>query len=154
MERQLPTAEHKRLHRLAGTWQGEEHLKASEWGPGGVATGRYTMRVDIDGFNVIQDYIQSIGDQVSYRGHGVFGWDGEQKLYTWYWVDSLGQVPFPSLGVWEGNTLQFQHGGHGNRRGRYTYQFEADDVFAFQIENSGDAGKSWITLLQARYRRV
>lgn len=154
MQKSQPTAEHKRLHRLAGTWEGEENLKPSDWGPGGTAIGRYTMRVDIDGFFVIQDYVQKTEGEVSFRGHGVFGWNSEEKLYTWYWVDSMGQVPFPSLGVWEGNTLQFQHGGLRDRAGRYTIQFEADDTFAFHIENSADGGASWVTLMQARYKRI
>lgn len=129
-------------------------MTPSPWGPGGVAHGRYTMRVDIDGFFVIQDYIQEIDGKVSYRGHGVYGWNAAEKLYTWYWVDSMGQVPFPSLGVWEGETLQFQHASGGERRGRYTIRFESDDTFEFQIENSMDAGKTWQAYLQARYKRA
>jgi hypothetical protein len=148
------TEHHKKLHRLAGSWQGEEKLSASPWGPGGIAQGGYTMRVDIDGLFVIQDYVQAIEGKITYRGHGVFGWNAQEKLYTWYWVDSMGQVPFPSLGLWEGDTLQFQHGGAGDRRGRYTYKFESDDSFSFQIDNSLDAGKTWLVSLQARYKKV
>ena len=43
----MPTAteDHRKLHRLAGTWIGEERLEPSPWGPGGSAVGRISARV-------------------------------------------------------------------------------------------------------------
>jgi hypothetical protein len=150
-----PTESHKKLHRLAGTWVGEETLHPSPWGPGGKATGRSTIRVDVDGFFVIQDYTEEQDGRVNYRGHGVFGWDDRQKSYIWYWVDSLGEIPpAPSRGQWTGDTLVFESESLPGRRGRYTYQFLDDASYRFAIANSGDGGKTWQTFMEGTYRRA
>src|SRR5262245_58446522 len=108
MEMPKPSAAHQRLHVLVGEWSGEETLSPSPWGPGGTATGRSTCRLDLDGFFVVQDYVEEKDGQVSYRGHGVFGYDAQSGEYAWYWVDSMGFVPAaPSRGSWEGDTLTF-----------------------------------------------
>lgn len=150
-----PNEHHRKLHRLAGTWTGEETLSPSPWGPGGQATGRYTGRVDIDGFFVIQDYVQEKQGQINYRGHGIFGWDDRRKSYIWYWIDSMGEIPpSPSRGQWNGDTLLFEHEPMGDRRGRYTFQFPDETSYRFKIENSQDGGKTWQIFMEASYRKV
>jgi hypothetical protein len=150
-----PTEEHERLRRLAGTWIGVEKMNPSPWGPGGEGLGRNVNRMDIDGFFVIQDYVQEMDGRVSYRGHGIFGYDGQKKTYTWYWVDSMGMVPpSPSRGQWEGDTLVFEHDPIGQQRGRYTFQFAGDGRLLFRIENSQDGGKTWALFLAADYKRA
>ena len=37
-----PSEQHRKLHRFAGNWVGEEKLTPSPWGPGGPALGRLT----------------------------------------------------------------------------------------------------------------
>ena len=68
MEMPKPTEEHRRLHAFLGEWEGEEKLSPSPWGPGGTARGRSTCRLDLDGFFVIQDYVEEKDGRVSYRG--------------------------------------------------------------------------------------
>jgi hypothetical protein len=149
-----PTESHKKLEKLAGTWSGDEKMNPSPFGPGGTARGRYNCRVDIDGFFVLQDYVQEQDGRVSYRGHGIFGYDSERKEFTWYWVDSMGMVPpSPSRGQWSGDTLQFEHEPMGERRGRYTFKFPDDRTFTFTIENSQDGGKTWQLFMDSRYRK-
>ena len=53
-----PTKQHLKLKRFVGQWEGKEKLSPSPWGPGGEATGRYTGRLDLEGFFVIQDYVE------------------------------------------------------------------------------------------------
>src|SRR6266540_2533510 len=118
-----PTEQHRALERLAGKWIGPEMLHASPWAPAATVTGRVNARMDIDGFFLIQDYVQERDGRVSYRGHGIFGWDSKQESYTWYWVDSMGFVPpAPSRGQWQGDTLTLDHPPIGERRAHYTYQ--------------------------------
>jgi hypothetical protein len=50
--------------------------------------------------------------------------------------------------------LVFEHEPMGDRRGRYTHQFQGDDVLLFKIENSQDGGKTWQTFLEASYKKV
>ena len=53
-----PTEEHEKLHILAGDWEGDEEIAPSPWGPGGPAKGRSNIRVAVDGFFLVQDYVE------------------------------------------------------------------------------------------------
>ena len=148
-----PTDQHRRLHALAGEWEGDETIAPSPWGPGGPARGRSTISVAVDGFFLVQDYVEEKAGRTVFRGHGIFGWDAESKTYVWYWVDSMGQPPAaPSRGRWEGDTLIFESSSPRGK-GRYTYQFDGADGYRFKIENSFDGGKGWATLIEAAYHR-
>jgi hypothetical protein len=153
MEMPKPSEEHRRLHVLAGEWVGEETLSPSPWGPGGAAVGRSSIRVDLDGFYVIQDYVEEKEGKVVFRGHGVFGYDAQAKEYCWFWLDSMGFFPAaPSRGRWEGDTLTFfSHSPQG--QGRYTYRFQGDSGYHFKLENSFDGGKTFTQLMEGSYRK-
>ena len=104
----MPTAgeAHKRLEKLIGEWNGEEVMEPSQWDPkGGTAIGRITNRAALDGFNVIQDYQQERDGQVTFRGHGVFGWDMATQDYVLHWFDSMGMSPNEFRGRFEGDVL-------------------------------------------------
>jgi hypothetical protein len=81
---------HQKLYVLAGEWQGTETMMPSPMGPGGTATGTMKARVDIDGFYGISDYAQQRDGAVTYRGHGVYGFDTTTNEYTWYWIVGAG----------------------------------------------------------------
>jgi hypothetical protein len=148
-----PTEQHKKLHLLAGEWEGEETLSPSPWGPGGAAFGRYSGRVAMDGFYVVQDYVEEKDGRTVFRGHGVFGWDAERAAYAWYWFDSMGQVPpQPSFGRWEGDALIFESTSPQGR-GRYSFRFASPDQYSFKLENSFDGGATYATLMEGNYRR-
>jgi hypothetical protein len=149
-----PTEHHKKLHKFAGSWVGDETLSPSPWGPGGPAIGRTTGRVECDGFFLIQEYVEEKDGKVVFRGHGVFGYDDKQHDYAWYWVDSMGGVPpAPSRGKWEGDTLIFESSGNG-QRARFTYTFVGGDRYKFLMESSFDDGKTWKPFVTAEYKRV
>ena len=151
----MPTVlnEHKKLLALAGKWTGEEKIHPSPWDPkGGTATSRIESRADLDGFFVISDYVEERNGQVSYRGHGVFGYDANEKCYTMNWFDSMGACsPEHSRGKWEGNTLMFQQKGPMGHS-RYTYLFEGEGRYTFRIDQSQD-GKQWAPFMEGRYTR-
>ncbi|HET6283454.1 MAG TPA: DUF1579 family protein [Polyangia bacterium] len=148
-----PTEAHQKLKRLAGVWEGKEMLSPSPWGPGGEATGKYTGRIDLDGFFLIQDYVEEKDGKVAFRGHGIFGWDPGDQKFTWYWVDSMGGVPSaPSRGEWNGDTLTFESSSPQGK-GRYTYRFEGDSAYNFRLENSFDGGKTFTLLMEGTYHR-
>jgi hypothetical protein len=153
MEMPKPTEEHRKLHVLAGDWVGDEKLSPSPWGPGGPAVGRYRGRVDMDGFFVVQDYVEEKDGRTVFRGHGVFGYDAQAKEYIWYWVDSMGFPPAaPSRGRWEGDTLTFRSISPQGE-GRYTYRFDGDSAYHFRLENSFDGGKTFTLLMEGSYRK-
>ena len=153
MEMPKVLEEHKRLKALAGNWTGEEKLHPSPWDPkGGDATSRFQARFDLEDFFLIADYVEERGGQVAYRGHGVYGYDPQQKQYTLHWFDSMGSgTPQPARGKWEGNRLSFQNTnpmGHS----RYSYVFEGENRYRFSIENSQD-GKAWSTMMEGMFTR-
>lgn len=153
MEMPKPTDEHRRLHVLVGEWSGEETLSPSPWGPGGSAIGRATFRLGLDGFFVIQDYEEEKDGRISFRGHGLFGYDAQANEFCWYWVDSMGFVPpGPSRGQWEGDTLTFRVKSPAGE-GRYVYRFENPRTYHFLIENSFDGGKTFTRLMSASYHK-
>jgi hypothetical protein len=148
-----PTADHLKLHRLAGTWVGAETLSPSPWGPGGPAIGRIEGRVICEGFFVATDYEEEKDGRISFRGHSVYGWDPTRQVVTWYWVDSMGTPPAQAAtGRWSGDELVLTQDfpeGHS----RYTYRFHGEDRYDFAIEAMRE-GKPWEKLMEGSYQRV
>jgi len=153
MEIPKPGSQHERLRALVGSWKGDEKMYPSPWdSQGGTAKGFTEARLDLDGMFVIADYRQERDGKVTYRGHGVFGWDGKLSVYTMYWFDSLGMDPGgPARGTWEGNTLRFEMQTPMGRS-RYEYAFEGHGRYAFSISMSED-GKSWKPWLESIWVR-
>ena len=154
MEMPQVTEHHRKLSFLSGKWTAEETMYPSPWDPqGGKAAGRIESTVGMDGFFVVSDYVQERGGQVSYRGHGVYGYDATENCYTMHWFDSIGCVPpSPARGRFSGDSLTFEQRnpmGHS----RYIYTLRGDGKYYFKIENSQD-GKQWVTFMDAEYRRV
>ena len=153
MEMPKLTEQHRRLHLLAGEWIGQEKLFPTPWGPGGAAVARVSARVELDGFYVIQDYVEEKDGRVTFRGHGIFGYDAEAQDYCRYWFDSFGFVPDAAArGRWEGDTLTL-HYASPRGKARYIYRFESDQVHHLRLENSFDGGKTFNTFLEASYTR-
>ena len=153
MQMPKPTRFHKKLLDLVGTWTGDEVMHPMPWDPqGGKAKGSYKVRAALDGFGVIQDYVQKRGGKQSYVGHGVLGYDAQANCYLWHWSDSMGGVPNQvSKGTWTGKTLVFVASceqGHS----RYTYVFKKKDVLEFSIEMSQD-GQDWAPFMNGTYTR-
>lgn len=152
---EMPKAgeQHKKLHALAGKWVGEETFHPGPFGPAGKATSTTNARMDLDGFYLISDHEQKRDGKVSYRGHGVFGYDTFQSKYTMHWYDVMGCDPgAPGLGTWDGNTLMFQH-SHKMGHGRFTYVIESPNAYAFKMEFSQD-GKNWMPFMDGKYKRA
>ena len=148
-----PTEQHRKLEALEGTWAGEEKIHPSPWDPdGGPAVGRWETRMGLDGFFLISDYTQERGGQVSYRGHGVYGWDSQDQCYTMHWFDSMGGIcKVWAKGRWEGNVLTFQH-QHEHGHTRYTYTLQGNDQLQFRMDHSQD-GKDWAPFLESKYTK-
>jgi hypothetical protein len=153
MEMPKPTDAHRRLEALAGSWVGTETMMPSAWGPGGLAVGKNEVWIDFDGFFALQDYVQERDDGIGFRGHGIFGWDGEKQAYTWYWIDSMGfPSDGPAYGHWRGDTLTFTR-ITPRGQGRHSFRFEGEGIYHLTIENSFDGGATWVTFMEATYHR-
>jgi hypothetical protein len=154
------TDEHRRLHRLAGDWTGEEMLYPSPPDHGGRASSRCTTRVALDGFFVMSDYVEEREGAPLYRGHGVYGWDPTARVYTMHWFDSMGSMPStvarghfaPAIEDGGEAELVFEQRTHQGYA-RYGYRFVGVDVYLFRIESSRD-GREWRPFMEGKYRRV
>jgi len=155
MQHQMPqpTAEHKKLHVMEGTWTSVEMIHSSPWDPkGGPAKGRSQSRVALDGFVVVTHYEQEKNGRVGYRGVGVFGYDAGQKKWYMQWFDNVTPMPAtPVWGTWEGDVLTFQMQGPQGWN-RYVYKFEKDGAYAFSIDSSKD-GAAWTTYMDGKFTR-
>ena len=153
MQMPAPSKFHKKLEVLIGDWTSEETMFPMPWDPeGGKAKGRYKVRSAPGGFGIVQEYEQKRGGKVSYTGHGVMGYDEQEKCYLWHWSDSMGGVPNTvTRGTWTDNKLVFQHSGqHGHSR--YTYTFRRAGSVDFSIDCSQD-GQQWQPFMTGRYAR-
>ncbi len=144
--------EHRRLDLLLGIWEGEERLHPTPWDPvGGLVESTVRNAPALEGFAVVQDFEQRREGRVTFRGHGVFRWDGAASDYALHWFDSMGQAPSEFHGNWEGNCLRMvSRGTLGSVRA--TWAFEGD-AYAFTMEVSGD-GAAWAPFIEGAYRRV
>jgi hypothetical protein len=147
-----PTEQHEKLKRLAGQWQGEEKMYPSDWDPkGGVATGRQSTRVSLDGFAVVSDYEQERDGRITYSGHAVWTYDAKEKQYLMHWFDSMGSPPEVFKGDFQGDVLTvISHGGPMNAR--MTYDFSQGSKLKSKMEMSPD-GKNWNTFFDATYEK-
>jgi len=148
-----PNEHHKKLYVLAGTWEGQENLAPSPWGPAGTAVGKMSYKVDLEGFFVTGDYVEEKDGTVAYRGHGVFGWDDKQQNYVWWWLDSMGSIPLaPSRGKWEGDTLIFESKSEMGES-RYSFKFLGDGKYQMVLANKFPGQKEFSTFMDGTYVR-
>lgn len=154
MDMEKPAAELERLGAMVGSWIGEETTHATPWGPGGsTATAKVEARYACDGWAVLVDYRQERDGEVTYLGHGVFGYHVPSGRYLQHWSDSMSGIPAePVAGEWEGDTLTFHGKGPGGHV-RYVYVFTGPDSYEFRMEGSRD-GREWSRWMEARYRRA
>src|SRR3979490_765792 len=95
--------EHRKLAAFAGEGSGEEGVYPSRGTAGGPAPSRVVARIDLNGFYLIQDAVQTRDGKESFATHGVFTYDREDRLYKLFWHDSLGYYPpSPAPGGWTG----------------------------------------------------
>lgn len=152
MDMPKPTADHQRLHKLAGIWKGTEMMYPSPWDPkGGEAEGVSRSRVALGGFAVIADYEQSRDGQVTFEGHSVTTWDAQANQVVLLWFDSMGQGAEEFRGTWDGDVLTVASKspmGHA----RLTHDHSEPGVLSTTMEMSPD-GEDWSSLFDGTYRR-
>jgi len=150
-----PTAleEHRKLAVFAGEWSGDEMVFPSRWTEGGKATAQVKARIDLNGFYLIQDTVQTRNGKESFATHGVFTYDREDRLYKLFWHDSLGYYsPAPASGGWSGKSLILVRGSlRGNAR--HVYEVIDNDNYTMKIQFSPDA-EGWSDVLTGTYRRI
>ena len=152
MEMPKIDANHERLHRFGGDWQGTERMHPSPRDPkGGEAQGRRRGRVALAGFAVIVDYEQTRGDARTYEGHGVCTRDACAGEVVMHWFDCPGMGAEMFRGKWHGERLQLTN---RNVMGssRLSDDFTRAGGLGAKMELSKD-GESWTTFFDATCSR-
>jgi len=149
----LPTAdEHGALLRpLVGRWLRQE---PSTNGTPSRRRGIVRAGPRLADFFVMADYVEEEDGLVVLEGHGVLGWDAEQRAYTWHWFDSLGFAAREvARGMRHGNTLTFQQTS-ARETARFTHVFSGADAYEFSMHLRDRDGGRWRPFLEGRYLRV
>jgi hypothetical protein len=100
-----------------------------------------TIRVAVDGFFLVQDYVEVKDGKTVFRGHGIFGWDAPAADVHLVLVRQHGTGPVATVA----RALAGRHAGvrivEPAGAGRYTYRFEGESTYHFKLENSFDGGQ-------------
>jgi hypothetical protein len=143
-----PGPEHERLQRFTGKWTGKGELKPGPFGPGGQMTWTETAEWFPGGFHVIA---KSDGDgpMGPSKGLSILGYNSEEKVYTFYGVDSMGWADY-AKGTIQGKlwtfTSESKMGGK-TYHSRFTIDEVSDSKNKFKWDLSED-GKTWTTMME------
>ena len=96
-----PGPEHAHLRKWAGTW--DAAVKDYMMGKMIPGTGVWTCDGQL-GFWVTCDYTGFSANGL-FQGHEVMGYDTHAKMYTAYWVDTMGDFSMPMNGTMAGNVM-------------------------------------------------
>ncbi len=146
-----PGTEHQNLRRLCGNYAGDEVMLPSPWNPERAERTCILQARMLENFFVISDYEQRCGDEVTFRGHGVYSWDPQASCYKMHWFDSMGGAGCLADGQMTGDVLTFQRQSPMGHH-RYRYTFYADHTW-FEMAMSQD-GENWQNSLEGRYRPI
>jgi len=153
MDMPKPASEHRELERLAGTWEGGEIMHPSPWMPqGGKAVGHVKNRIGLNGFALVQEYEQRMGETSLFKGHGVFTVDPATREYLLTWFDSSGAGPNAYRGQLKAGVLSLvSHTPQGQMRA--VFDLREEGRYRFLMEASGD-GREWQPMMEGTYTRI
>ena len=152
VEKPQPSAAHRKLEKLVGSWRGKETMKPSPWDPeGGEAIGYSEARVVANGFVVTGDYRQERDGVETFSGHAVYTWDPEHEEYVHHWFDCVGTPTQVFRGQFDGEVLTLE-GRNPMGLARSTVDFSQSDRMLVRYEVSTD-GETWDCLFEGAYEK-
>ena len=147
-----PSAGDNELECMVGTWRGKEIIHPSPIAPtGGTVDGVAQNVRALDGFALVQDYTQSHGDHVTFRGHGVFRFDSASGIHHLHWFDSMGQGPTLWTGCMKSGRMTMEHIGPPMSM-RAAWDFTRDGHLTYHMDIAF-AGQPWTRFIDCEYRR-
>ncbi len=147
-----PGPEHKKLEYYVGKWTSESEVKANPFMP----AGKYTSKDDcslLSGGFAVMCHSEGGGPMGSMKGVGIMGYSVEDKVYTYYGVDSSGMVPTTvAKGTATGDTWVYNDESKmGGKlvKSRYTIKQVNPTSYSFKWEMQGD-GSTWTSLMEGK----
>ena len=150
MDTPKPGPAQEKLKAFVGEWRGQEKMHPSQWMPeGGVRDAKVSNRLALDGFAVVQDYVQLDDGKPAFQGHAVIMKNPHMDTYQMHWFDQFS----PSLfeGSFDGKKATFISKSPMGMS-RATFEF-SDKAYEFRMEASQD-GETWTPLMDGDYRRA
>jgi hypothetical protein len=147
----IPLTElHRSLHRLNGSWRGEEKIAPSPWDPAGAtAHAQIRNRVALGGLVVIQEYDQTRAGAVVFQGHGVFSVNGPEVVLDWW--DNWSATPRQFRGAVEGDVLTLlSRDPKGQARASWRIG-PTEYLYALEVSSDGDV---WTRYIEATYQKI
>jgi hypothetical protein len=149
-----PGPEQKNIGYFAGTWKNEGEMKPSPFGPGGKMSGTDTCTWFAGGFHLVCKS-EGKGPMGPVKGMGVIGYNSEDKVYTYYGMDSTSMGGL-SKGTKDGNTWTFtSEDKMGGKliKSRYTIVEDSPTNYNFKWEVSED-GSTWNAVMMGKETKV
>jgi Protein of unknown function (DUF1579) len=145
-----PGPEVKKLDYFAGTWKTEGEMKPGPMGPGGKFSGTDHNEWMSGGF-----FLVSHGSETSSMGNstslGVFGYDTNQKVYTFHEFNSTGETVH-ATGALAGDTWTWTNEDKMNGKtvkGRYTVKVISPTAYTAKLEFQPEGGE-WSTAFEGK----
>lgn len=141
----------ERLHVMAGEWRGTETMHPTPWLPqGGMRDAHITNRIGLDGFAIIQDYVQSDNGAPTFNGHAVILKKPQAPGYLMYWFDSFSPSVFE--GAFDGVHGEFVSDSPMGKT-RATWDFSVPRAYSFAMALSQD-GVNWQPMMDGQYTKT
>lgn len=148
-----PGPEHKQLAYFVGNWTSTGEMKPSPFGPGGKTTGKDHCEPFTGGFHVVC-HSESTGPMGSMKGIGLLGYNVEEKVYTYFGIDSIGSndsargtMTAPDTWVYTGEAKL----GGKTIKSRYTIKKIDANSYTFKWETQ--EGASWNPVMEGKSTR-
>jgi hypothetical protein len=151
-----PGPENRKLGFFVGKWSAAGDLKPSPFMPGGKINSQDTCEWFDGGFAVVCHY-NGIGPMGATKGLGILGYDTEEKMYTYYALDSgpRSMTTVPQGTEKDGTWVYLDESRLGGKmvRSRYTITETSPTSYSYKWEILGEDG-AWQTILMGKSTRT
>jgi hypothetical protein len=138
---------------LEGQWTGTETIHPSPWGAGGTAQGKWQIRRDGSGLNLLFDYTEARADGTSFDAHSVVAIDPETGDWLLFLFDGFGFPPLqPARGCWDNNRLVLEK-TTPRGVGRTIFEIGADE-FRYAVASRTHDAATFTAVMDGVYRRA
>jgi len=147
-----PGPEHAKLKELAGTWDAVMDMQGQK----SKATATYKS---ICGGMWLQSDFEGDLAGTKFQGHGLDGYDGQQKKYVGIWVDSMSSAPLHFEGNFDPRTKQLVMTGESlgpdgkPQKFKNTTEHKDKDHFTFKMYMVDEEGKDQLAFTIEYTRR-
>jgi hypothetical protein len=146
--------EQERLKYFVGKWNFEFEMKQSPFGPAGKVEGTDRNEMMPGGFFLIS-HSKGKGTMGEIRGLSIFGYDADEKVYTYYSVNNWGEKEL-AKGTVDGNTwtwnAESEMGGKDVKT-RFTVNEVSPTSYTMKFDAMSDS-TSWTTLMEGKATKV